>query len=688
MAAADTALLDAYIRSAASDWPAVQRAWAPATDLTGPEWAAKHRVLTRADSSEPGPWNNLRAPYLVGIMAACTDRAVREAVIIKPSQAGGSEAVRNAAACWIDQDPGDILLVLPDRETAKRILVKRWHPLLKSTPRLRRYITGRPRDFQGHHITLKHMWMRVAWSGSASLLASDPFRRVILDETDKYAAWTGEEGDPITLARVRTKTFRGREMIILLTTPTVKTGYGWTAYENTAAKLHYQVPCPHCGRYQVLSWGNVQFPKGRELGTASREETADRILRDDLAWYRCPHCEGSITEIHKPQMLAAGVWASPLYEGDDGRVITPELIQSLVPRLAARSGRDTVDWRGNILWTDDIADATSIGFQFSGLYSPWETFSSIASSYLKAIGDTAKMMGWVNNCKGEPFEQEATAVRAGEFQRHIDEGHPTGVVPAWASCLLAVADSQLDGYVWGVRAFGPGERSRLIANGVARDDDELWNATMASRWPSEDANLEPLQCYRLGIDAGGGAPEGDDANITHRVYRFALANDPWVIPIHGHGGLRPAAVPHQLRSIKYQPPGSAESLRVVYLRVDTGTYKDVLARRIKGKPNDDGSPPDDLWEIHAGVDQDYCLQMAAEHKVLDRRSGTLVWRKQSVGAAEHMWDVEVYLTALATYLQVGVLPTFDEQRKLAAASRAYQPAPDGDTSSSGWKIGR
>jgi phage terminase large subunit GpA-like protein len=43
----------------------------PELDLTVSEWADKHRILTSISSSEPGPWQTDRTPYLKIYIKAC-----------------------------------------------------------------------------------------------------------------------------------------------------------------------------------------------------------------------------------------------------------------------------------------------------------------------------------------------------------------------------------------------------------------------------------------------------------------------------------------------------------------------------------------------------------------------------------------------------------------------------------------
>ena len=46
--------------------------YTPPADLTVSEWAEAHRVLSRENSAEAGPWRKARTQYLVEIMNAFT----------------------------------------------------------------------------------------------------------------------------------------------------------------------------------------------------------------------------------------------------------------------------------------------------------------------------------------------------------------------------------------------------------------------------------------------------------------------------------------------------------------------------------------------------------------------------------------------------------------------------------------
>ena len=65
--------------------------YTPPADLTVSQWAEAHRVLSRENSAEAGPWRNARTPYLVEIMDSFTDPKVEKISLVASSQVGKSE---------------------------------------------------------------------------------------------------------------------------------------------------------------------------------------------------------------------------------------------------------------------------------------------------------------------------------------------------------------------------------------------------------------------------------------------------------------------------------------------------------------------------------------------------------------------------------------------------------------------
>jgi phage terminase large subunit GpA-like protein len=387
-------------------------------------------VLTAAEAAEPGPWRNGRTPYLAGIMDAVDEAGVEEIVFIKSTQVGGSEAIRNIVGKTVDNDPGPMLYVLPSEQACKEAVEERLRPLIESTAVLRSHLTGDDPITQ-RKLTFDTMSIYLGWAGSPQSLASRPCRYVMLDEIDKYPSFAGREADPVSLAEERTATFGHRRRIIKVSTPTTRQGAIWKAYEACGERRHFEVPCPHCRRYQRLTFGQLKWPSMEEIGVTDKAAQADAVKTRNLAYYECEGCGGKIVDHHKPKALEAGRWVS----------------------AGARSPR--------------------VGFHISAMYSPWWRFSEVAAKWIGADGDPGRTMNFRNSVLGEPFEVQVSSTQPSRVRDRASKGLEPMVVPGFAVLLLATADVQQDRIYYVVRAWGYDWRSALVSQGVVQNFEQL-----------------------------------------------------------------------------------------------------------------------------------------------------------------------------------------------------------------------
>ena len=299
-----------------SIWPAAARAWkgrrkglyqvilAPRPTLSMSGWADKYRVLSF--SAESGPWRTSRVPYLREIMDACSDPTVERVVVMKSAQVGYTEGIlNNTIGYYIDQDPATILAVQPTDEEAEKYSKEKLAPMLHDTPVLgakvqesRSRNTGTTilaKSFAGGHLG-------ITGATSPRGLRSRSRRILLFDEVDGYPESAGAEGDPIMLGEKRTMTYWNRK-IIIGSTPTVK---GASRIEKAYAESDgrkYHVPCPHCGKLQVLDWGNRDVDHGLKWSVDADGEPYD-------VFYLCQHCHACIEESEKPRMVASGQWVA------------------------------------------------------------------------------------------------------------------------------------------------------------------------------------------------------------------------------------------------------------------------------------------------------------------------------------------------------------------------------------------
>ncbi len=504
-----------------NDLPAfMQRAYRHREYILPSEWAQRNRILTDAESSEPGPWRNARTPYLTGIMDAVADPRIERMVIMKAVQVGVSEALRNILGYFICVDPGPTMIVMPTEPASKEMMEERVLPLLESTPALKKHLTGRVWDVKRSTIKLDSMSIYAAWAGGPQSLATRPCRYVLLDEAEKYPPYSGREADPIRLAIERTTTYIGRRKIIITSTPALSDGPIKTMHEECRDHRVFECPCPLCGAFQELSYARVRWPR---LENANGH-IAEEIERLVCASYLCEACLKEIPDSMKPRMISQGRWR----HGPVG---------------------------------------SSVGFHLSSLVSPWRSWSAIAAEFIRSKDDPASLQNFRNSWLGETFEIRVAQPSNDSITVKADPGTApqARIVPAWASVIYATADTQQDHFWYCIRAWGYGLQSQLIHAGMAFTFEELKRVCLESVFQIENSDRR-MKCPALVIDSGG--------TRTDEVYHFAARNIGIVFPIKGasHEMTRP----WQPSFLTPRSMGQSVELRLI----NTGYYKDMLARLI------------------------------------------------------------------------------------------------------------
>lgn len=330
-------------------------ALAPTDRITVSEWADENRVLSPIAASEPGLWRTMRTPYLKYIMDCLSSYSpYKRIVVMKGAQLGFTEAGNNWLGYIIDNSPAPTLMVQPTDDMVKRNSKMRIDTMIKDSPSLTKKVAKQKSRSGENTISQKNFpggILLMAGANSPAGLRSVPIKNLFLDEVDAYPYDLGDEGSPIELAIARTRTFNNKK-IFIISTPTVK---GCSAIErefDLTDQNYFEVPCPHCGTYQVLKFENLKWEKGKY---------------EDVQMV-CPECGALIEERFKTKMMSEGKW---------------------VPSVLENSNKET------------------IGFHISSLYSPygWYSWKDIAQAYDKALEDPAKMKVFVNTVIGKTNEE-------------------------------------------------------------------------------------------------------------------------------------------------------------------------------------------------------------------------------------------------------------------------------------------
>lgn len=593
---------------------AERRAWELPQGLSVSAWADENRYLDQLTSAEPGSWNSDRTPYLRGIMDAFYDPDVEEITIMASTQVGKTEAMLNMLGYAIDQDPSPTLWVMPRETDCRGISTDRIRPMIELSPALRAHINPDLDDLTKMEMRLDRMIIYLAGANSPAGLSQKPIRNLFMDECDKYPKFSGKEADPIKLATERTRTFWNRK-IVKCSTPTTRAGYIFREYERSD-KHRYYVPCPHCGKYQVLIFAQIQLPDG--------ERDPDKIKDNNLAWYECVECRAKIDNREKQRMVSLGIWAP------EGSTISKDGIATGGPAAGRKRG-----------------------FWINAIYSPWITFSEIAAEFLRSKDNIELLMNFVNSWLAEIWEEKAEETKEEKIHARVMD-YPEGVVPAGGIVLTGGVDLQKDHFYGTIRAWGVGQESWLVRAFRSETWEDVINAFLLTNYKRQDGVILPvrLTCFDSGFRT-------DEVYEVCRKYRD--------IARAVKGQTRLTGVPFRISRIERNPKtGSVIEGGITLWLLDTSLFKDKITRMINAAPGDPAQ-----WHIHAGISDEYVRQMCSEHKVLirDRKKGKTFeeWRPKASGGANHYWDAEVYAAAAAEMIGVTYLRHEDD------ATVVYKP---------------
>ena len=307
----------------------------PPRDILVSQWADENRVLTGGAAAERGQWRT--RPYQRGPMDVLSpSHPCRQVVLWSAAQLLKTEVLLNFIGFIADVDPGPVLVVEPRTEDAKALSKDRVAPMFRA----RRRCAGRSRPSSRATQTTPRCTRcfangagHITFTGaiSPSGLAMRPIRYALLDEVDRYPASAGTEGDPVSLAIQRTAEFAHNKKIVMASTPTIK---GISRIElawRESDQRDYFVPCPKCGHFQVLVFGDGTGP-GLVWPEGKPEE----------AMYRCAGCRELIPHHQKAWMVERGEYRA---QNPSSPIPGFRLSQLISPKKSWGDDRRRSSWR-------------------------------------------------------------------------------------------------------------------------------------------------------------------------------------------------------------------------------------------------------------------------------------------------------------------------------------------------------
>lgn len=586
------------------------------------KWIESRRVLP-SNTPFPGYWRNERTPYLIEIMNNMSPAsAIQHTALMKGAQIGGTAAAENVLAYWIGENPAEILFVSATDELLEKWAAKRLEPLINScdlrvlifaqvnNPKSRR--SGdkiRSKEFVGGSLDM-------ASAQSAPGLRSDSKRVLIRDEIDGAPVQlrTGE-GNWIDVSYARTAAWGARKKVFDFSTPTTENESLIKVAYEAGDQRRYEVPCPHCGKYQALEWGSDRVQHGIKA-----ERKAGALAG---VYYQCEHCREPIRNHHKTQMLRAGRW---------------------VP-------------------TAKSVSSTYRSYHLSSLYSPvgMMDWFELQELYDKAQLEPEGMRSFTNLYLGLPYRETGSRPRLDKVIE-LRGGYREGTVPHGVLFLTVAIDVQAGSsrdennpprLEMEVCGHGAGFRtwSILYRRFEGEVDDPSSGAWESLNEWATDTGLQFARADGLVFRPSLIFIDSGDGNLTDVVYRFCSG---WgaTFPSKGFAALRK----RKMEAGDEQGPSNFRRYRAVkigedsYLyEISTNYYKTHLYNNLKISRQDTGPQKPGFCDFPIDYGELYFRMLTAEEKRRDgsfhcpsgRRNEALDCRVMNLCACDVYLDSEV-----------------------------------------------
>jgi len=588
------------------------------------DWVAESVYFSAKISATPGYWNHNAYPYQKAVLLALADDDVDEVVLPWGTQLGKTSILGGYVGWRADQDPMPVIIGCPDEQSAVEHQATKMIPMLEAVDSLRHKVP-KPRKRNKRNVDLGDQIIYYAWSGAKWTVSGRSAGVVVITEANLHSRQCTTEGDPVQMARDRAKAFVRRKVLIEGKPSEEGTCRVYAAYDQSN-RQRYHVPCPHCGAYQVLEMGSKDSPGGLKWTC-----DPDGTLILDSVRYQCRHCQGKITDRHKPLMLAMGKWSPEGQSVGKGGTLTGE---------PARSKRIS-------------------GFQLSSLYSIALSFADVVGEFLKCSrGSTEDLKNFVQGWLAETWKTQGKSVGDNAIDSHR-AGYELGTLPVEPLAIVCTVDVQVDRLVYVVRAWGYGADSWLIHYGELPDWsflDELAQRT----FHGPDGGRHMVRLFLIDSADGNKSTEVYDyCSARHRVGRF--------VPIRG---TRQYGQPSIVRISKVP-----ERPHVPLWLIDPGqAFDQFYDRRLNIEPGQAG-----YWSIPKNAGSDYTRSLASWERTKEKTGAgvRMKWESKSK-EHEHYADAEKMQEAAAFVFQFAFTqkPPDVNQKKPARSDNAVV-RPDG-----------
>ena len=604
-------------------------------------WARKR--IYPASAGVPGPRDPALTPYIIPFEKFYTDNKYEICALITGTQMSKTDGILDIIGWRLATKPRPQLYVGPSREFVTAQFEPRLMKLFDESAEIASLVARGKRNRKVLKI-VAGVPIRLAWSGSATSLASDQAGDVYVDEYDKMVGGRHGVGDPFSLAVARADTYADRKITVTSTPERGRiecetcpdTGLEfwrvapseqvespiWRKWQQ-GTRHHWSWQCPHCQEWFI--------PRAKYLKTPMANPTPYEAL--ETAFVACPRNGCAIHEADKEAMNAKGEFVAP-------------------------GQRITID--GQVV--GDPIPSSMLSLWVSGLASPFVTWGKRLEQIVRA------------RLSNEPEEMQGAFNTVGECYAPVPMNAPTvetvlarrcpyvlREVPREVVRLVAGVDVQLRELFYTVRGFGARGSSWLI------DADRLHGDTRGEEpW---DALSDLLQTQFSGmsitlalVDAGF-RPDKPEAGDVHKVYDFVRRHS-WVCK--AARGKAVADTPLKVAQHEVKPDGKRAPFSVDLCTLNTDYFKSLVTTRLATENGQAGS-----LGLPSDVSREYARHLTSE--VREVVNGKPKWTQ--ISKNNHWLDCESMAAAGGYLLNVQRLPAGVHRDWDAEAPQALSERP-------------
>jgi len=443
-------------------------------------WVPKH-IRVPSELETPGEFDASNFPHVTGVLETADDPEVREIYLRWSTRNAKTFTSLAIAACLVSETQRPGMICSADEERVNDLIDAQFYPVLEACDVIKPKLLPLHRRSVKRGVLIGGTRIRRAFQKSKAKLASFAACYGVANEVGLW------ELAAIGRFRHRARLFPFHSLLIFEGKPENKGSCAISHLcekESTQRRFRF-VPCPHCGKYQRLVWGDLKADSPGVKWDSENGKTSSKLARN-TAHYQCENgCR--IDNADRADMMRRGVWVPEgCVIGLDGSVTGEPMIAG---RYVAFDG-------------------------LSALYSlAIDGWGQLVSEWLDASKNIETIREFVTGTLAEAWEVKERKLDASVIGKRMGAPESKGTVPDWGVFLTQAFDVQTSGgqlwFPWQCCAWGAGQRGHIVERGVCRSVDDLRNMLKSQTFRKAGGSI---------LTPSWRCIDTSDGNVTEEIY--------------------------------------------------------------------------------------------------------------------------------------------------------------------------